>query len=342
MLQAMNLGFGNTNANSATPSGGTPAWGRPLFLLVISLVFTASFIMSIFTPCVLALLLLMHGRLQGTLLILCGATATFFYGTKLLPGSMVFYSYLTSALLAYLIAEVIYRKLHPLRGLMVCGSILVVVAGLMLGALSLSLPAGLSGELEKKIGEFSSKLKTDEGKNLGLQSEDKKVLLETFANPKELTKDILAGLPFTLFISIFFALWTNLGLLLRGPYLFAAHISYPFTIRDLLHFKTPDVMIWPLIAVLLLMLLEPYVWPNVAMIVGKNLLFCFGVFYFFQGFGIFVELLTLLKIEGIFRSLLIILTVITSYWILALVGLFDMWVDFRKLISKKLDRGDTI
>ena len=70
-------------------------------------------------------------------------------------------------------------------------------------------------------------------------------------------------------------------------------------------------------------------------VMGISLLKILGVFYFFQGFGIYVDFLDHVRIFGFLRSILVVLIVLTANQMLALVGLFDMFVNFRKFLKKK-------
>ncbi|MBF0206684.1 MAG: DUF2232 domain-containing protein [Oligoflexia bacterium] len=336
---------------------------HPFILLFISIILTISFVMSIFTPYVLALILLLYGRARGGLILAVGAIAMLLLGLKIYSEVLWSWSFVVHMLIAFIISEIIRRGIPPIKGVLLAGFSLVLVATMIFVTLDSYFPKGIQGEMTKSISELASKLQplTNDKKASsagrpdststklidGIEGTDRKDLLDLLAKPDVLAQEVMRSLPFTIFVSIFLSVWINLGLLLRSKHLFASRIipSYLFTIDDFLAFKTPELMVWPLIMVLALMLVGPTWWPDGAATWGKNLLFCFGIFYFFQGHGILVELLTALKIERTFRSLLIILTVITSYWILALIGLFDMWVDFRKLIRKKIsspkDSDDT-
>lgn len=335
------LAFFHSNISSESSGQGpsSSTLGRLFFLAAISLVLCASFLMSVLTPLPIVLAILIYGRTKGWLVTLLTLALIFFLGQKVFEGTWLFWTYLISSFFALIVAEIILHKIPPLKGLICSGLALVILCASAIGILSLKLDGGISGHLTKKMEVISKEFKRKDLQNWGLQDEDAKNLNELLTHPEEMSKEILKSMPFTIFIGIFFTLWVNIALTLRSFNLYAEKVRYPYTLNELLAFKTPEILIWPLILVLLLMLVGPYWWPEGSMIVGKNLLFCMGIFYFFHGLGIFVELLNLLRIEGTFRSLLIMLTVITSYWILALIGLFDMWVDFRKFFKKKMGKG---
>ena len=77
-------------------------------------------------------------------------------------------------------------------------------------------------------------------------------------------------------------------------------------------------------------------------ILSANLLKIFLIFYVIQGVGIFVALLNLAKIRGFTGFLFFFFVLIQGPFIFALLGLFDMWVNFRKFFKKKIEkyRGD--
>ena len=67
---------------------------------------------------------------------------------------------------------------------------------------------------------------------------------------------------------------------------------------------------------------------------GFTIVKCLGIFYFFQGFGIFSDLLTFMGIMGFFRSLIVMVVIFMAYYLIVAAGLFDNWFDFRKYFEK--------
>lgn len=68
-----------------------------------------------------------------------------------------------------------------------------------------------------------------------------------------------------------------------------------------------------------------------------------GVFYLFQGFGVYNDFLKYLKIGGFIKTMFIAFTFILANKFLAILGIFDLWFDFRRFFTnKKKDEGDTI
>jgi hypothetical protein len=69
--------------------------------------------------------------------------------------------------------------------------------------------------------------------------------------------------------------------------------------------------------------------------VGMTILHCLGIFYFFQGFGVFSDLLSFLGIMGFFRTLVVMIVIfLKGGYLIAAAGLFDNWFEFRKYFVK--------
>ncbi|MBF0359606.1 MAG: DUF2232 domain-containing protein [Oligoflexia bacterium] len=306
----------------------------PTFLGGISVFLSLSFIFAIITPTPLALISIFQGRTRGLMFHLLFLLIVFVLATKVFSEPLIFWTYLSAIIFSLLISETILRGFSPIKGLLTSSAIFVAVLSLIISVWSLNIQGTFKDYVIKKVEHISAEFKKNEKKYFPQKNKDARETAIVFSKPELLAEEIIKTLPLTIFVGIIFSLWANLALLLRFLIRYGNPTNYPYSIKDLLYFKVPDYFIWPLITLLVLMLSGSYINQNVG-IIAKNLLFCLGLFYFFQGFGILIELFNLLKLDGIFRSLLIVLTVVTSYWILALVGLFDLWVDFRALLNKK-------
>jgi uncharacterized protein YybS (DUF2232 family) len=60
-----------------------------------------------------------------------------------------------------------------------------------------------------------------------------------------------------------------------------------------------------------------------------------GLFYFFQGFGLYYQFIHSIQINRFFRTLLLLLMVTAAYKFLAIIGFLDVWINFRKYLVKK-------
>jgi uncharacterized protein YybS (DUF2232 family) len=125
----------------------------------------------------------------------------------------------------------------------------------------------------------------------------------------------------TLFVS-----WTNL--LVAKPILKSRGIFYP-SFGSLKLWKAPEVLIWGIIGCGLLLLLPGMTFK----FVGLNGLLIMLTIYFFQGIAIvsfYFEKKRFPRMLRVFLYSLIALQQVVLIVIIGL-GLFDMWLNFRKL-----------
>lgn len=100
---------------------------------------------------------------------------------------------------------------------------------------------------------------------------------------------------------------------------------------DLSRWKTPERLIWLLIAAVG-MLLAPITWVDV---IGLNVIIVCLFAYLLQGLSIISFLFKTKNVHRTFRILCYLLIFVQQYilLLLAAVGVFDLWVDFRKFIK---------
>ena len=108
----------------------------------------------------------------------------------------------------------------------------------------------------------------------------------------------------------------------------------------MINFSLPEAFVVGVVISLMLQIFgEKFAWwlP----VLGSAMLSFFGVFYLFIGFGIYSDFLDHYKIKGFFRTFLIVITFLTAplLIVVALVGLFDTFINFRKFL--KTNNSDT-
>ncbi|RLA61726.1 MAG: hypothetical protein DRQ88_04965 [Epsilonproteobacteria bacterium] len=311
---------------------------KMIFLMVIALALTSFPLLSMLAPAPVAFSFLLFGRTKGSMfagVYAIGLIFLSFYYPKIFPllGPMA----IAMALVGYFLAEVILRRVPPKKGMVVGGLTICLGLGLIVGLATLATDFSVDKLVEAKVVEIVKEFKTS-NKLEGLKAEggeEARALLDIINNPKTLVKKIVTWLPAGIFVSTIFTLWACLYVILRNSLLWRGKVSYPYGLRDLLSFKVPDYFIWPLITALVLTLGGEYVLGDVGVIIGTNLLYAVGIFYFFQGFGVFVDFLDHFKIFGFFRTLLMAFTLFMAWRFLFLVGVFDLWINFRKFLKKK-------
>lgn len=308
---------------------------RLVFLTISSVLICLSFLLTILTPYPMALGLLLFGRKKGLVAILIGGilvSYTSLYVFKEI-GFIVFY--LVSAFISIGTIELLKRTINPVRIVLILGSILFLT---MVGLTTVSVKqSGLNFE-NYIVSEFkkSSDLLSLQKKNIETKeglSEETMQVLSLLDNPENMAKEVVKVIPSYAFMTIFLMLWVNVFLILKSQRLLPFSTERKFSEKVLLNFRMPDYCIWPVIGALVLAILGEEIHPS-AVVVGTSILRCFGVFYFFQGLGIYIDFLDAIKLKGFLRTLLFVFTVVTANQVLAAIGLFDMFVNFRKYLMK--------
>lgn len=113
-------------------------------------------------------------------------------------------------------------------------------------------------------------------------------------------------------------------------------LPYP-EFGDLTCWKAPEKMVWLLIGAGVLLLVD------IAMVqfIGLNLLIICLFVYLCAGLSVVGYFFKMKRIPFFFRILFYVLILIQQYLLLvvAALGLFDLWADFRKLIKPAQDEG---
>jgi hypothetical protein len=293
--------------------------------------------LSILAPVPFAFATLLLGRIKGLVfsgIFSLGITflAIYFpdFINPIAKGSFFF------AVLGLFLAEIIFRKIHPIRGLITTGIILNILFVTLLG-LGMTL-ANFSPKkiIDESVTKLITELKTSEKLNAisAEDGEEAREIKDIIDNPQTLVKKIVSWLPAGIFVSIFFTVWVCLYVILRNSLFWRLKVKYPYGIRDFLRFKVPDFFVYPLILSLALTLGGEYVLGESGTLIGGNLLYCIGIFYFFHGLGIFMDLLDYLKVFGLLRTLMFAITFLFAWRVLVIAGVFDLWVNFRKFFNK--------
>ncbi len=102
--------------------------------------------------------------------------------------------------------------------------------------------------------------------------------------------------------------------------------------------QLPEKLIWLLITAAVLSLIGAGVLRNI----GYCLLIIAVIIYFFQGMAIFIHFLNRWNVPNFFRIILYVVLALQSYGILilAMAGVADIWIDFRKLSQDEPESSD--
>lgn len=152
-------------------------------------------------------------------------------------------------------------------------------------------------------------------------------------NAKQITTVITNLFPALFLISLSFVVWLNI---LTGKLIFKKNGMWYPDFGDLACWKFPDRMVWIIIISGGLLLIPVWVFQ----VVGLNLLIVFLFIYMFQGLAIVTFFFKKKKVPGFLRVICYFLIFAQQFLLLLVIGLglFDVWIDFRKF-NKKIDNS---
>lgn len=338
-----------TDSSSKQKIFGQLTSGKLLFLGVISLLLSVLGPLCIFAPVPMTVAFLLYGKSRSwTLsLILSALVLILSFVSKDLAGLLsVSISYFVATLVAFLTARVVWNKTNPVSGLIRNGLFVFTLIALLFGVVQLVSEKPILDLVTDQVVHFGNVLKQspDYDKLMatgGEQAESWKYIVE---QPKEIATKFLKMAFAGVFVGVFFVFWMSQFMLMRNTLIWRELHDYPYTMKDLVRFKIPEQFVFVLLAGMAMIPLGTYVLENeVLQVVGWNIVYSLGVFYFFQGFGIVSDALDAFGIFGFFRSVLIILSIFMGYQFVSLLGVVNIWVDFRKFLKKKNNNeGDII
>lgn len=310
---------------------------RLAMLGVSSLLLCISFLMSIFTPFPIALAAVLYGRAKGYGMGAIAWIISLILSVYVFKDGTIVLIYSLSMLVTLAIAEITLRKVKPLKGLMVAGGSFLLLITLAFTYAVKVKDFNVKEELLTQLENSKELIEVQKNalKQSGTESKEAFEALALLNQPELIVDQVLKEAPSWFFITTFLVLWVNLFLVLKSNRVVRKWSKDQFSELELLRIKVPEHMIWPVIIALLLTVFGDQLgeWYPV---IGLNLLKCFGVFYFFQGFGIYLAFLDHVRIGGFIRTVLVMLTVLTAYQVIALIGLFDMFVNFRRFFKKDI------
>jgi Predicted membrane protein (DUF2232) len=309
--------------------------GRLLLLGASSVILCISFIMAVFAPFPLALAIIMYGRVKGYLVGALGLVTSFLFASMIYGDLTLFGFYFCVLIFAAGISEIVLRGISPVKGMVTVGMsfILLVSMGFaaMMNSLQTTPKAFILEQIEKSADKIAEQKKAVE------MSGDKDAIqvLQLLDRPDLLAREMMESFPSYFFMGVFLMLWFNMFLALKSRRLLFSGNDYPYTEKNLLDFKVPFGFVVVLAFGLVLAVWGEQLGTLPYESVGFTVIRCLGVFYFFQGFGVFSDLLNFVGIAGFFRTLIVMMTIFMGSYLIAAAGLFDNWFDFRKYFVKR-------
>lgn len=312
--------------------------GRIMMMGVFSIVLCVSFLLSIFTPYPIGLASVLFGRAKGIVLALVVTFVFYFINLKSNSDFALFFFYVFSVVIALVMAEIIHRKLKPIKSIAIVGGVTCLIALASFSTVVLEDQKTVKQVIVEHL-ERNEKAFNDIRLQLKAQNDPKSFENQALlANPAAMADMLINRAPGLLIMSLFLMLWINMFLLLKSHRLVSKDVLY--SEKDMINFSLPEAFVVGVVISLMLQIFgEKFAWwlP----VLGSAMLSFFGVFYLFIGFGIYSDFLDHYKIKGFFRTFLIVITFLTAplLIVVALVGLFDTFINFRKFL--KTNNSDT-
>lgn len=308
--------------------------GKLVLLGLITLALCSFGPLSFFASVPLSVAILLYGRPKSVVLIAVFFALTSLFAYQFPPLGYLPFIYLIAGVLGTLNAEVILRKWHPVKGILFFGLLLVGIVFVFFLGLSLFSDVSMRSMIEQYVQVLFVKIKEQNQEIIAAGGEQARMLEDLLAQPKQVAKEIIAWAPATVFGLTFFSLWACQFLILRNSVIWKLKHAYPYSVKELVNFKVPDFFLYPLLGSFAIFVGAEYV-NEAILILGQNVLYGVCVFYFFQGFGVYIKFLDYARIRGFMRTFLVLFTLTIAWRIVVLAGILDVWFDFRKKLEKK-------
>jgi hypothetical protein len=313
------------------------------FLGLLAFLFASLEPFALFASIPFTISFLLYGKMKTLTMGAVGTALAFFLlQLKIYQGSALG-TYPLAIIYGYLISAAIMRKDHPAKAIFINGASVFAVMMTLVFTFHLTVEGGIRGFLGPYVQKTAIQYHDSLEKAAGVPGEQLRQLKDVMEEPSLVVDPIVNYGTGFIFVCVLLSFWIGTFVALRMAPLWKPFHDYEYDIKTLTSFQIPFQVVWPLIIGLVFAVGHAYgFFGDWAEVLGFNTLLILGVFYFFQGFGVFSELLTYWKFFGFLRSMVIFFAVILAYQILALVGVLDTWVNFRRFFNKKNDEGDTL
>ncbi len=296
-----------------------------VFLFAVQLPIIGSLIALTFLPVPIILYRIKLGRYIGTI-IPAAVLLIVWFTISSATFNMLFFTQLI--LIGLVLSECIGLNLRVEKAVLYPAGAVLGTGFLMLVFYSIHTDTGITALVSENFTRNRQML-IQANEAMGQSKEMVRELSDFLALTQRLMFPILPAIAVSMTL---FAVWTNL--LISRPVLKRRHLFFP-DYGPLNHWKTPDILVWGVIACIILLFM-PVASLNVA---GLNGLIILMTIYFFQGIAI---VSFYFEKKGFSRFLRIILyTIIAMQHIMlfsvVILGLFDAWMDFRKLNTTETD-----
>ena len=333
-----------TAAIETKPQNSSSQWhslGKLIALCAFAAMMSTFGPFALVAPAAIALAFIHFGFLRVSVAVSVLSLGLYFLGGQNISavGSILTFAY--SAIVGLVIDRFTYYRVHPVKGVLYGGVTFYLIVLLISGLGIYFSGSSLNEIILSQVNVFIDQMKqSPEYEQIISAGGEQAIELKSFvASPELLVNQVVNWLPSVLFISIFASLWASFYFVLRNSLTWRVGRKYPFGLMHLTFFKLPFSFVYPLIAGLVMSLVGDSIEGYDFSVIGFNLLYSLGALYFFQGFGVVYDFLTVKGYRGIFKSLLVTLAVVFMWRLVVLVGVLDLWINFRKFYVKKIE-GD--
>lgn len=303
---------------------GSSLW-RLLVLVLMSLVLSnlsVSFLALIFVaPVPLVIAQLVYGR-KVTISLAVFLMALLSSVTLSLEPELVYilFAFAVTIILGVATTYAIEKQVNPYRLIMVLGTSVTASIWALFAYAIMVMKLDLKQLILEKLQEAQGILQSSQQLEL-----------------EELVVQLYASLPIIFTFIPFIGAWLFVLLIFNNKANWTRYQRYPYGMTELMSFKTPFWFVYALVFGLGLGLIGNHYKIDELWTVAMVIINFLGAFYFFQGFGIFWESMNRFQIKGFIRTLLIFVVVIWAMMWVALIGLFDTWLDFRKILERRTE-----
>jgi hypothetical protein len=246
-----------------------------------------------------------------------------------------FFIYGMAVLITIVCSESVLRNVNPMKAILAGGFTLFALFAASVFGYAAAVGKTLKQLIIELIEVYAKFLKENVYKTTeGINVEESVKNLAQLEQPEKMADLILIDLPGNTLMVCFIVFWITLFLLYKLRRISKGENANLYSEKDILSFKVPDNYIWILIIGLGFTLWGEQLGTHFPML-GSFIIQSLGAFYFFQGFGVYSGFLDFVRLDGILRALLITLTVFTVGPFLAVLGVFDMFINFKKYFEKK-------
>lgn len=223
-------------------------------------------------------------------------------------------------LIGLVIPELLLRGVQQFRTVLWSTALAILVSAAMITAFSLGSGTDPRSFVSKEIAEGISQAVKLYEQQSGLSAQDLELLRQGMQKVGQLMGRIYPALA-----------TINLGLICTVSMLIfsrtAGRFGLPVSRTPFREFRTPPLLVWLLIAAGFAMLFPSPLVTTPAL----NLLVILGVLYFLQGLAVVLTQVERMKFGGTLKVLLAIILLTQPYLavIVAIIGIFDYWGEFR-------------